>query len=353
MRPKAKGISDLVDESLLAANQMSELEDQVNQLSRMVDELKQKSTNGTMSPSDLDDLKKKADLVAQNLVPFDRCMTEVVNKFRKLKTPLITYLLTPSYVFEGKKYSPRLRKLLTEACEVISWSRAPTRFETWLTPFQLGISPNRYYLLVEIYLRQESAKGANATTLDGKIEGWNKGKIGNEADSFVDKDYLQVQPRKVAPGQRGRHSINWELAKNGRDLVVGSGSTFSKDSQTYMTLKDKVVKEAIENPTPLVYMWIDHQTMGDRDSPDALILETEKDDLSTYSGESTAVNIETPADISNQPNRVYLRMITPFAYGVRHLVIRCPRASIGKLQKLKDKLPTWMWRPIKLIPIQE
>jgi hypothetical protein len=337
-RPKVETTPDFNDEVQLAAQQISDLDDQICELNRATAELERKFTQGTITRSDLDDVKKQVDEVTRNALPLETCLREVAEKSRKQGSSIVTALLTPFLVFEGKAYSARIGELLIKAREVICWSGAVNRLVTWwLTTDQQRIQLHEYDLLAGIHLLCKSHKGANATTLEGLIQGFNKGRIGSEARTLVRKGYVREQRLRASLRGRGRRPICWELAQPGRDLVLGSGSTFSLDAKTHKAMKRKILNKGIRQRPPVALMWIE-QIRGDRDRCDAIAVEREENDWGIY----RAICIVTDADVSKQPNLVFRRMITPFAYGARRLEIFYQPASDRKLKKLWGKLPTWL-----------
>jgi hypothetical protein len=353
MPRKVKTTSDLGVNSIeveLAAEQMSELDNQIQELNRGVDEIKRKFTEGTISQSDLDELKKKADVVAQNFLPLETRLQWILQKFQVGKVPAS---LIPYSVFGGKVYSARLRELLVQAYDVIYWPDAPKRISWWLSKDQQLILPHEYDLLAGIYYKIQSHERANATSLQGFIRGWNKGKISSEARALIKRRWVQKTPGTAAP-TGGRHAINWELADRGLKLVRGSsGPTFSKDPKTYEAMKQEILMNGIVNSPPIVHMWVT-QIPGERDRCDAIVLARDPRNWGKYDMDSPveAINIETPADVSKQPERVYTRMIMPFAYGADHLEIFYQVSSYRKLKKLWGKLPKWLQKQIDLTPVE-
>ncbi|MGP8068854.1 MAG: hypothetical protein ACLP5V_03065 [Candidatus Bathyarchaeia archaeon] len=293
--------------------------------------------------SQFDLLDKKEAEVKQNLESAQRSMSAIYDEF----------------IFEHKPYGTEFSEYIKRAYYAVHLHRAPNRIVEWgLKEEQRSLVPYQYDILAGVYLLQDTPKGANSNTLDGLVDGKDKGQIKRAAEIFAKKGYLKVQARRRRyPGVR---PTNFRLTNMGRALLLDpqrSPSTW--DPNAHRALEETRFEKAIRLlPYPQVYMSSRTTDTILRDICRCDAIVRDRKDKDSFGEEVRAINVETDVNVrecgSSQPDKegaVYVSMVTPFIFGANRLEIVCEEITLPELEKLWDALPKWLNSRIVLNPL--
>ncbi|MGP8070357.1 MAG: hypothetical protein ACLP5V_10750 [Candidatus Bathyarchaeia archaeon] len=327
---------------------MSELDNQIVELTQLVNELEQKSAQTPIKPSDFNGIKKKTAEIEQYALTLERDVSRILGKLRENRIRIVTGVLTPDLVFEDKVYSPDFSKLVLNAFHVFNSKPKykETKMNRWIRE-RGWIEPKEYDVMAAIYvLSQRKSSGAYIASLGRQLKGaMKKGLIGDIARNLDDRKYVREQQRSDAQPRTGAApAYYYQLTKKGLRRLLNPSRTFSKDPAKHQAMEHERFIRSIEEGQE--YIWI-KPYRNDMDRSDAILVERQG------SMDIIAVNIETPKDVKfgstrRGKERLLRRMVAPFAFGATRLEIVCEDVDRPKLDRLQKELPKWLQKQIDI-----
>lgn len=249
-------------------------------------------------------------------------------------------------IFESKPYSEQVMNALVSAYQSL---QAPSMmYLEWLTPDQRRLQPRELDVLAAVYLLRKNEIPAITTNIETVATSMPRGRITGVATGLVARELLSTTDLDKGNQQRSRRS--YDLTDRGLRMFVPCGSastgTLHRDMEILMLEEDLRAKPVKYNPCV-------PQPAGQVRCDRLLIERVEGRDSRSFDFRGAiGVQVETPQEVRAHPEQIALNMVLPLSCGLQRVMVICLQEGYDKLVEIKDGLPSWIAKNIKVRAIE-